>query len=169
LRMLRSTRARYPLDIYLKLNSGMNRLGFPPGRYRAAYEQATALQQQGLVGSIGHMMHFANGDQPAAVEQVMGLFDRATLDMPGPRSVCNSAATLGSPQLAARTDWVRPGICLYGATPFDNGPSADALGLVPAMTLGSRLIGEQTLQSGAAVGYGGTFVCDTAMRVGIVA
>nr|MBF0684587.1 alanine racemase [Pseudomonas sp.] len=168
-RMLHSSRARYPLDIFLKLNSGMNRLGFAPGRYRAAFEQASALQQQGLVGSIGHMMHFANGDQAAAVEQVVGLFDRATLDMPGPRSVCNSAATLGSPQLAARTDWVRPGICLYGATPFENGPSAEALGLMPAMTLGSRLIGEQSLQPGAAVGYGGTFVCDTAMRVGIVA
>lgn len=169
LRMLRDARPRHSLDIFLKLNSGMNRLGFAPGRYRAAFEQAVALQEQGTLGSVGHMMHFANGDQPQAVEQAMGLFDRATLDMPGPRSVCNSAATLGSPQLAARTDWVRPGICLYGATPFDDGPSAEALGLMPAMMLGSRLIGEQRLQAGAAVGYGGTFVCDAPMRVGIVA
>lgn len=169
LRMLCDARPRHPLDVFLKLNSGMNRLGFPPGRYRAAFEEAVALQEQGAVGSIGHMMHFANGDQPQAVEQAMGLFERATLDMPGPRSVCNSAATLGSPELAARTDWVRPGICLYGATPFDDGPDAEALGLMPAMMLGSRLIGEQMLQTGAAVGYGGTFVCDGPMRVGIVA
>src|SRR5690606_30092107 len=105
----------------------------------------------------------------AAAQQAVDLFDRATLGLPGPRSLCNSAATLGLPELASGTDWVRPGICLYGATPFDNGPSADELGLIPAMTLGSRLIGEQRLQAGEAVGYGGTFVCDAPMRIGIVA
>jgi len=168
-RMLRAARPRHPLDIFLKLNSGMNRLGFAPGRYRAAFERANLLRSEGLLGSIGHMMHFANGDDPTAVTGVMGLFERATLDMAGARSVCNSAVTLGSPELARRTDWVRPGICLYGATPFDDGPSAEALGLLPVMALRSRLIGEQTLLAGSAVGYGGRFVCETPMRVGIVA
>src|SRR5690606_463183 len=163
--MLDAARPQRPLDVFLKLNSGMNRLGFPPGRYLGAYERACVLRNHGVLGNIGHMMHFANGDQPEAVDQVMGLFDRATLDMPGPRSVCNSAATLGAPEVAARTDWVRPGICLYGATPFDQGPSAHELGLQPVMALRSRLIGEQHLLPGTAVGYGGTFVADCAMRV----
>lgn len=167
--MLRAARPKHPLDIFLKLNSGMNRLGYMPGRYHAAFGQAGLLRHQGLIGNIGHMMHFANGDQPAAVEQAMGVFNRATQDMPGLRNVCNSAAALGSPQLAAQTDWIRPGICLYGATPFDNGPSAAELGLIPAMALRSQLIAEQHLLPGAAVGYGGTFMCDAAMRVGIVA
>lgn len=168
-RMLRAARPGHPLDVFLKLNSGMNRLGFAPGRYHSAFEQAGLLRQQGLLGHVGHMMHFANGDQPAAVAQAMDIFERATLDMPGLRNVCNSAAALGSPQLAARTDWIRPGICLYGATPFEDGPSAAELGLLPAMALRSKLIAEQSLLPGAAVGYGGTFVCDAPMRVGIVA
>lgn len=169
LRMLREAPAARPLDIFLKLNCGMNRLGFAPMRYRGIFEQASQLRREGRLGNIGHMMHFANGDQPAAVRQAMGVFTSATRGLPGLRSVCNSAAALGSPQLAADTDWIRPGICLYGATPFDFGPSAAELGLRPAMALRSQLIAEQSLLPGDAVGYGGTFVCDVPMRVGIVA
>lgn len=206
------------LDIHLKLNSGMNRLGFAPDQYAQAFARALQLQKRGVVGNIGHVMHFANGDQPATVERAMALFSSSTAGMPGPRSVCNSAATLGSPQLAAATDWIRPGICLYGATPFDQdnvhephvaitraavhpltgptpqpprfvqrsavssdnngvsagqpiraGKSAADLGLRPAMALRSRIIAEQQLEIGAAVGYGGTFVADQRMRIGIVA
>jgi len=168
--MIRSIRPRQPLDIYLKLNTGMNRLGFAPGRYRAAYDEALALRAQGLLGSIGHATHFASGDSPEHVTHVAGIFDRATLDMPGARSLCNSAAIFGSPAFAARTDWVRPGICLYGATPFDDGAvSAQALGLRPAMALRSTLIAEQHVQAGGGVGYGARFVADRPTRVGIVA
>lgn len=168
-RMLREASGRHAIDVFLKLNSGMNRLGFAPGRYRVAYERACELQRRGVLGTIGHMTHFANGDDADKVAQVMGLFQRATDGMPGPRSVCNSAATLGSPALAATTDWLRPGICLYGATPFEVAPSAADLGLVPAMHLRSQVIAEQHLPAGAAVGYGGTFTATEPMRIGVVA
>ncbi len=168
-RMLREASGRHPIDAFLKLNSGMNRLGFAPGRYRVAFERAQQYQACSLLGNVGHMTHFANGDDAEHVAHVMALFERATEGMPGPRSTCNSAGTLGSPATAAQTDWLRPGICLYGATPFDHGPSADELDLRPAMRLRSRVIGEQVLQPGAAVGYGGTFVADRPMRAGIVA
>ncbi len=169
LAMLEQSRGLRGLNIHLKLNGGMNRLGFLPDQYRAAYQRALQLQQQGVIRSIGHVMHFAHGEQPEMVEQVMQVFEAATRGLPGPRSVCNSAATLGSPQLAGATDWLRPGICLYGATPFDAGPSAAALGLQPAMVLQSRIIAEQQLEVGSAVGYGGVFVASERMRVGIVA
>lgn len=168
-RVLREASGRHAIDVFLKLNSGMNRLGFAPGRYRVAFERACALQRRGVLGTIGHLTHFANGDQPDYVAQVVGLFQRATQGMPGPLSLCNSAASLGSPAMAATTDWLRPGICLYGATPFEPEPSAAQLGLQPAMRLTSRVIAEQHLQPGAAVGYGGTFVATEAMRIGVVA
>lgn len=169
LTMLETLRAPAGLDIHLKLNGGMNRLGFTPREYRAAHARALELQRRGIVASIGHVMHFAHGEQAERVQQVMEVFNSATQGLPGQRSVCNSAATLGSPQLAATTDWLRPGICLYGATPFEEGPSAASLGLLPAMSLQSRIIAEQRLEPGAAVGYGGLFVASEPMRVGIVA
>ncbi len=170
LQMLRAVRPRQPIDLYLKLNTGMNRLGFAPGRYRMAWDEACALRAQGLVGAIHHMTHFASGDSPEHVAHTGGIFARATLDMPGARSLCNSAATFGSPAFAATTDWVRPGICLYGGTPFDDGAvSAQALGLRPAMALRSAIIAEQQVQPGAGVGYGMRFVADAHTRVGIVA
>ena len=169
LRMLRDASGRHPIDVYLKLNSGMNRLGFAPGRYRMAYERAQELQRRGVLGTIGHMSHFASGDHADRVAAVVALFERATEEMSGPRSLCNSAACLGSPLQAARTDWLRPGICLYGATPFEYLPSAAGLGLRPAMRLSSTIIAEQQVQPGVGVGYGAAFVAERPMRIGIVA
>ncbi|HWL30443.1 MAG TPA: alanine racemase, partial [Burkholderiaceae bacterium] len=134
--MLAAFRPRAPLDAFVKLNSGMNRLGFAPGAYRDAYEQARSAQQQGVLGRVGKMTHFARADDDAAVtRKQLDTFAEATRDLPGPVSVCNSAATL-TPELWTSCEpgaeqWVRPGICLYGSSPFARQTPAQ-LGLRPA-------------------------------------
>jgi alanine racemase len=159
-------------DVFLKLNTGMNRLGFSPDTYRAAYTRALHLQQQGILGSVGKMTHFANADGPQGIASQMDVFRRITADLPGPVSVSNSAATLRYPDISlARDDhgsWVRPGICLYGATPFADADAA-SFGLRPAMALSSKVIATQQLRAGDAVGYGSLFRADAPLRVGIVA
>lgn len=153
-------------DVHLKMNSGMNRLGFKPDAYRAAYER---LQKLACVRSITMMTHFANADDPAnpdmpLAEQVTR-FKAATSGLAGALSVSNSAGTLMHEELAS--DWVRAGVMLYGATP--GGSSAQDFGLRPAMTLESEIIGVQEIGPGDAVGYGSRFVADKAMKIGVVA
>jgi len=145
------------------MNSGMNRLGLPPERYADAVRRLRAWP--GL-GQLTLMTHFATADEPAGIGWQMARFDTETRDIDAPRSLANSAALVR--HQAARADWVRPGIMLYGASPFADRPAA-GLGLRPAMVFESRLIGVQTLQAGDAVGYGGAFVADRPMRLGIVA
>ncbi|TAK92114.1 MAG: alanine racemase [Burkholderiaceae bacterium] len=155
------------LSIYLKMNSGMNRLGFAPRKYRAAHERLQALP---AVGSITHMTHFANADaemmSSLSMRQQLQVFEQTIAGVPGPRSVCNSAAILNSE--AVNSDWLRPGIMLYGSSPFAH-RSADALGLKPVMTLRSEIIGVQNLQPGDTVGYGSIYRAEQDMRIGIVA
>ena len=159
-----------PQRVFLKLNSGMNRLGFAPAQYRAAWLRLDALPQ---VAEITHMTHLASADatDPAAVEPALAAFEAATADLPGERSVANSAATL---RLGARlagdgAAWVRPGILLYGSSPDFPGKSATDWGLAPAMTLRTQLIAVQQLAIGAAVGYGASFVATQPMRIGVAA
>jgi alanine racemase len=164
--ILEQEKLHAPLDIYLKVNSGMNRLGFRPEAFRAAYER---LYRIDAVRNISFVTHFANADDadntalPLA-EQVRR-FQAATLGLPGMRSVANSAANLMQPELAQ--DWVRPGIMLYGGTP--GADSAAAFGLLPGMTLKSTIIGMQDVPAGEAVGYGSRFVADKPMKIGVVA
>lgn len=170
--ILAKTKLDKPVNIFLKLNSGMHRLGFQPHEYAQAYAQAQKLQAQGKIATIGKMTHFAKADEdPKQTQEQLGLFQQTTAALAGPVSVCNSAATL-TPGLAASlgkgVQWVRPGICLYGASPFASQPAA-SLGLTPAMTLSSELISVHTLPAGQAIGYGHTFVAPQDMRVGIVA
>ncbi len=159
-----------PQRVFLKMNSGMNRLGFAPDRYRAAWLRLDALAQ---VESIVLMTHLADADadSAAAVEPALAAFEAACADLPGERSVCNSAATLrlGERVGAADTAWVRPGILLYGSSPDPAMHSADDWRLAPAMTLRSRLIAVQELAAGARVGYGSSYTAERAMRIGIVA
>ncbi|AKQ59197.1 alanine racemase [Bordetella hinzii] len=171
--MLAHARPAHRINAMLKLNSGMNRLGFAPDAYARAFEAARALQGRGVLGTVGKMTHFATADGPQGPQWQWEVFEAATQGLPGPVSVCNSAGTLRYPRLAigrAGQDihWVRPGICLYGASPFDD-QSAAELGLRPAMTLRSELIGVQHLQPGQTVGYGATFTAPRAMRIGVVA
>ncbi len=163
LRMLAERRPSQPLSIYLKMNSGMNRLGFTPDAYRDAYTRARALP---AVGPITLMTHFATADGPQGISSQMTVFEQATQNLPGERSLSNSAATLWHG--TAHRDWVRPGVMLYGASP--SGIATDvAERLKPAMTLESRLLSVQTLRPGDTVGYGATFAAQGPMRIGVVA
>ncbi|MFM2399195.1 MAG: hypothetical protein RL341_1352, partial [Pseudomonadota bacterium] len=111
--LLKSERFDRPVDVYLKMNSGMNRLGFKPDLYRAAYETVRALPQ---VGGITLMTHFSDSDVAGGTRAQRAVFDAATQGLAGPRALCNSAALLGVPEAVA--DAVRPGIMLYGGTPY---------------------------------------------------
>ena len=170
--MLARARLSRKVDIMLKLNSGMNRLGFSPAAYPAAFERAQLLQQQGVLGSVGKMTHFACADGPQGVNEQLGLFNSVTHRFPGAVSVCNSAATLRFAEIAVGSEtqahWVRPGVCLYGASPFADADAA-SFGLRPAQSLRSEIIAVQELKAGDSVGYGAIFRAERAMRIGVVA
>ncbi|ALK34608.1 alanine racemase [Burkholderia plantarii] len=161
--MLTNARPARPIDIQLKMNSGMNRLGFRPHAFRAAWERASATPS---VGRIALMTHFANADEGEVAWQTQQ-FDAATEGLPGERSLSNSAAVLWHPD--AHRDWVRPGTILYGASPTGAARHIADTGLVPAMTLTSRLIGVQTIEENETVGYGRRFAAKRTMRIGVVA
>ncbi|ALS67782.1 alanine racemase [Pandoraea apista] len=164
LRMLETTRLKKPLNIQLKMNSGMNRLGFSPERYRAAWERARAIPG---VSQIVLMTHFSDADGPRGIQHQMEAFERGACDVPGERSLANSAATLCFPETHGA--WVRPGIMLYGSSPKGLDVPASKFDLQPTMTLESELIGIQDVPAGGTVGYGSLFTAETAMRVGTVA
>ncbi|NLC37568.1 MAG: alanine racemase [Alcaligenaceae bacterium] len=173
LRMLEQARPASPIHVNLKINGGMHRLGFEPQAASQAWRRLQALQEKGVVGELGTMMHFSRADDdPLVTRGQLDSFLALTSGMSGPVSVCNSAATLTAglwTQLPeARPQWVRPGICLYGSSPFAHRSAAE-LGLRPAMTLEARIIGVQNCQPGSSVGYGHMFTAAQPTRVGIVA
>jgi len=151
------------LDVLLKINSGMNRLGFAPQAVRGAYD---TLQDNPGVGKITLMSHFADADGAGGVAAQMAVFERAAAGIVAPRSLANSAATLRYPE--THFDWIRPGILLYGSSPFTDRTALE-LGLQPVMTLTSEIISVCDLKPGDTVGYGGTYRAERAMRIGIVA
>jgi alanine racemase len=163
LRLLEAERPRRPLHVWLKVNTGMNRLGFAPAAVRPVLQR---LKSSATAASITLMTHFATADGPAGVAAQQRIFEEATQGLPLPRSLANSAAIFAHPETHA--DLARLGIGLYGATPFAD-RTARSLGLEPAMTLSSRLIAVQEVRTGEAVGYGGEFRAERAMRVGVVA
>ena len=165
--MLAAHKTQLPHRVFLKMNSGMNRLGFTPERFRAAWTRLNALPQ---VDDISLMTHFSDADGPIGVDAQLQAFEAVTHDLPGERSLSNSAAMLRhAGALAERSDWVRPGIGVYGsAADFPQHSAAD-WGLRPTMTLSARLIGMQQLAAGDSVGYGSIFRAEHAMRIGVVA
>jgi alanine racemase len=154
---------RGALDVWLKVNTGMNRLGFAPQRAGQVME---VLRRHSAVREITLMTHFANADEARGIAEPLALFNGIAANHRCARSLANSAALLRYPE--AHGDWVRPGIMLYGASPFVD-TSAQQLGLKPVMTLTSRIIAVQELRAGDEVGYGALFRADRAMRIGIVA
>ncbi len=161
-----------PHRVFLKLNSGMNRLGFTPTAFRGARARLEQLPQ---VDEISLMTHFSDADGERGVAHQLAVFEATTADMAGERTLANSAATLrhGADPLALApriaNDWVRAGIMSYGSAPdFPQRTIADWK-LRPAMTLRSKLIAVQQLQAGDTVGYGSTFTADGALRIGVVA
>ena len=152
-----------PHRVFLKMNSGMNRLGLKPAAFRSAWARLNALPQ---VEEITLMTHFSDADGERGIAHQMEVFDAATHDLPGERSLSNSAAAL---RHAIRSDWVRAGIKVYGSAPDFPEHDIAHWGLMPAMSLRSRLIATQSLQAGDSVGYGSSFVADQPLRIGIVA
>jgi alanine racemase len=159
-----------PHRVFLKMNSGMNRLGFKPHSYRSAWTRLNALTQ---VEEITLMTHFSDADakrfgQDGIAHQVAA-FNEATQDLPGERSLSNSAASLRYNASTLRTDWIRPGIAQYGSS--TDYPEHDIAhwNLQPAMTLSAKIIATQDLAVGDSVGYGSAYMAEKPMRIGIVA
>lgn len=171
LAMLAATPLPAPIDVHLKMNTGMNRLGFTPESIAHAYARLRAMPQ---VASITLMTHFANADELAPTRlplaQQLQRFETgaASIAQRLPRSLCNSAALL---MHQIDSDWVRPGVMLYGGTPAGSahGVPASEFGLLPTMTLRSELIAVQQIEAGELVGYGSCFEAGARMRIGVVA
>ncbi len=154
------------ISVHLKINSGMNRLGFRPSRVREVY---AALKAMPSVSKVSLLTHFANAENPDAIlspARQMQCFVDCTAGLDAEISLSNSAALLLASQ-PLRCDWIRPGVMLYGGVPGNGSP--DAHRLKPAMTLRSALIAVQDLQPGDSVGYGSLFCADRPMRIGVVA
>ena len=165
--MLAMHKTHQPHRVFLKMNSGMNRLGFAPARFRAAWSRLDALPQ---VDEISLMTHFSDADGPRGIAHQMEVFAEVTKDLPGERSVSNSAGVLRhGDEAAVRADWIRPGIAVYGSSPDFPVNDGAHWELQPAMTLASRIIGVQELAPGDTVGYGSSFTADAPLRVGVVA
>ena len=160
---LAAHKTQAPHRIFLKMNSGMNRLGIKPAAYRSAYARLAALPQ---VDEISLMTHFSDADGERGVERQVALFEAVTHDLSGERSLSNSAAIL---RHALKNDWVRAGILSYGSAPDFPAHDSRHWGLQPTMTLRSRLIATQQLQRGDTVGYGSSYTASAAQRIGIVA
>jgi len=159
--ILEKARLSKKIAVYAKLNTGMNRLGFAEGDFPGALERLRR-----CAGEITLMTHFADADGERGVRWQLERFEAMTAEAKFPCSLANSAAILRFPETHA--DWVRPGIMLYGCSPFPD-ESAEKLELRPAMTLSSELIAVRSLGAGDSVGYGCTFTADGPMRIGIVA
>lgn len=154
--------ARIPL--FLKINTGMNRLGIAPAQAEAALARLRAWPH---AGRIGLMTHFADADGDRGVDWQLSRMQHVLSGFDGPVSLANSAALLRFAHTHA--DWVRPGILLYGASPAPALRSAAQIGLKPAMRFEAEVIGVQALQPGERVGYGGLFTAERPMRIGTVA
>ena len=151
---------------WLKLDTGMHRLGFPAARAGAAFMRLRALAS--VSDDITLMTHFASSDEfdGAQTASQLHAFERAVDGLPGLASLSNSAAVLGWPQ--AHRGWVRAGGALYGLSVVDGKTSAD-FGLEPAMTLSTRLIAINRVAKGERVGYSATWECPEDMDVGVAA
>lgn len=153
-----------PVDIYLKMNSGMNRLGFRPEQINAVWRKLRSLA---TVGEMTLMAHFAEAEKADGITAPLRLVKQAAEGLEAPRSLANSAATLWHPE--THYDWVRPGIVLYGASPSGQWCDIASSGLQPVMTLQSEIIGVQQLAAGDGVGYGYRYRASGEQRIGIVA
>jgi len=163
--MLEQASVSKPLSIWLKINTGMHRLGIMPEQLGEVYKRLQSVSA--VQKPIGLMTHFAEADmlESKATQKQIELFNQLTSTLKGPRSLSNSAGILAWP--AAFADWVRPGLVLYGASPLPNKPGID-FGLQPVMTLSSQIIAINKVKKGGKVGYGGTWSAPEDMLVGVV-
>jgi alanine racemase len=164
--LLRTAAVGARFKVWLKLDSGMNRLGFKGAAFGAAHAALSALG--GVQSPVNLFTHLASADTPdlPATPEQLALFAAATGSLPGERSLVNSAAMLSFPD--AQGDWVRPGLLLYGVSPFAGSIGAD-YGLRPAMTLHSHVIAVKELSPGERVGYGGDWTAARPTRLAVAA
>ena len=151
---------------WIKVDSGMNRLGFRLDELGAAYERLRRNEHVHADPTL--VTHLASADdrRDPQTRQQLEAFAAATSGLAGARSIANSAGVLAWP--TARADWVRPGLMLYGASPFPGGTGAE-LGLRPAMTLRTQVIAVKHVQAGETVGYGGSWTAARNTRMAVVA
>ncbi|OAT37551.1 alanine racemase [Proteus myxofaciens] len=152
-----------PINIYLKLNSGMNRLGYRPEQYHQIIQRVKNIQN---IGSITQMTHFANSDTGVNMDKQKHVIEQTMIDEL-PRCLANSAATLFYPE--THYDWVRPGIILYGASPSGIWQDIASFNLKPVMTFSSEILSIQHVKKGEQIGYGSRYTASRDMRVGVVA
>lgn len=165
LETLQKTPLSKPLMTWLKIDTGMGRLGFPLGQVSSVYQQLQACASvKKPLHLMTHLSDADNKDSPVTKTQ-MSDFMRATKDLTGLKSMANSAGILLYRE--ALLDWVRPGIMLYGVSPLPGRSGSDE-GLKPVMTLTAKLISIKHLEKGSRIGYGGAWTCPEAMPVGIV-
>ena len=151
-----------PPHFWLKIDTGMHRLGIEPKALHFFYKQLSK------VAPVSVMTHFACADEldNSMTAQQLALFNEATADCSAEKSLANSAAIMGWPEIKA--EWVRPGIMLYGISPFE-GQQGEMLGLKPVMNLYSKLISIKEVKKGDSVGYGASYRCENDCRIGVVA
>ena len=162
-RMLETAPLTRPLEVFVKVNTGMNRLGFAPADVA---DVCARLSSAPGVAALRLMTHLARADEDDGIAEPLRIFDTACRGLPYPRSIANSAGVIRYADVGG--DIVRPGIMLYGASPFPYDTAA-MLGLRPVMTLRSRIIAVQELAENETVGYGGAYTATRAHRVGVVA
>lgn len=163
IRMLEAATLPRPVEVFVKVNTGMNRLGFRPAEVHAIVDR---LSHTPSVAVLRLLTHLARAEEEDGLREQLDLFEEACTGLPYPRSLANSAGVIRYREVGG--DYVRPGIMLYGSSPFPY-DTAEMLGLVPVMTLKSALIGIQDLKPNESVGYGGTYTAARAVRIGVVA
>lgn len=157
--------AEHPRRVWIKLDTGMHRLGFAPDQAGCLHERVRATPGVTLAGWMTHLGCADDPGDPMTTRQV-ARFDAALASLPGSRSIANSAGICAWPRTHA--DLVRPGIMLYGGSPLLDRSAAD-LGLKPVMTLTAPLISRTDIAAGEPVGYGATWRAPETMPVGVVA
>jgi alanine racemase len=155
-----------PIPVWIKIDTGMHRLGFPPEQVEKVWQRLSQCPR--VVSSLRLMTHLASAQERGhpTVGMQLNVYHAAIRGLNGERSIANSSGILGWPE--THGDWVRPGIMLYGVSPFGDSVAADE-GLRPVMTLQSELIAVRRVRAGEAVGYGGSWRCPEDMPVGVVA
>jgi alanine racemase len=162
-RMLELARLERPLEVFVKVNTGMNRLGVAPADVVGTVERLNHCES---VAVLRLMTHFARADEDDGLKEPIALFAAACHGMPYPRSLANSAGVVRYAETGG--DIIRPGIMLYGATPFPD-ESAEDIGVRPVMTLRSEIIAVQTLRPNDSIGYGAAYIASSERRMGVVA
>jgi alanine racemase len=161
--MLCKVQSPHPVSVHLKLNTGMNRLGFVPAHFSSALNRLKACSS---VANITLMTHFATADEPLGIAQPLAVFNQITKNLDFPKSLANSATILRFPE--AHADWVRAGIMLYGSSPTAS-QTAQSFDLKSVMQLSSKILAVQNLEVGDSLGYGHQFTASKKTRIGVVA